>query len=191
MKISLASIGSMLFVALAVFPVYAAPTKPKLATQLPEECKVYDILKGQLVLSRGDGKNISQITSIAGNTTDIVHLYDQNGMVDIPDNEHFKRQIERAKSNFPPMAILFQPTGEILQIISVRPLKPAKFFTLFPNINHQLLRDTYNGNYKRLGSIDPKSQAEFFYYPLFQSVGFKDSPLPHIQKGSDLTICYR
>jgi hypothetical protein len=168
-------------------------TLPAQATplQLQEECRVYDILKGQLVLTRTDGKNVSEITLVSGNVTDGHHLYDVYGMQLIPDSEYFKRQIERAKSGFAPMAILFQPTGEKLQVVSARSLKPAKYFTIFPNINHQLLRDTANGNYKRLGSIDPKSQVEFFYYPLFQSVDFKDSPLPHIQQGANLTICFR
>jgi hypothetical protein len=175
-------------VSVVSIPAYASIPVNK---PLQEECKVYDILKGQLILSRSDGKNIAEITSINGNVTDGHHLYDVHGMQSIPSDEYFKKQISRTQTPFAPMAILFQPSGEELQVISVRTLKPVKYVTLFSNINHILIRETKNGRYNKLGPVFEKTQKEAFYYPLFQSIGFKDSILPHIQKGSDLTICFR
>jgi hypothetical protein len=189
MKIILAS--SLALLASLSFITFSSSASTKLPIPLKQECKVYDILKGQLILTRSDGKNVSEIITISGNVTDGHHLYDQNGMIPLKQDDYFLEQIRRTKTKFAPMAILFQPSGEELQVISVRKLKPAQSYILFPNINHGLLADTRNGNYKRLGSLAPNSQKEFFYYPLFQSVGFQDSLLIHLQKGTDLTICFR
>jgi hypothetical protein len=180
------SVGISLVISI---PAFAAQSS------VAEECKVYDITQGDLRLRRSDGKKITEITKISGNVSDIDGIYGPEGIDLSKETEEYKyhvSQIGRAKVPFNPLAILFQPSGEILQLLTPRKLpQPMETVVVWSNINHVLAADHRNKKYNKLGTLDRKDPKLQFKYAIIKSTDFKSEPLPHLQNGEDLTICYK
>ncbi len=188
----------------------ATTSKPKSKTvsKTNTVCKQFDITKGDL---RFTERGFTEIVSITGGVTDNLTgssdlFYTYRGGEKLPKNHPLMNT--RRYEYFAPLAILFQPTGEAMQVAEVgKTFKPSSLvFTT--NLNAIVLADQRRGKRVRLDPIfdetasggmsayDPfrlrsdllgpnKKPNYKMYYPLFQSVGLG------FGKNVNLEICLR
>jgi hypothetical protein len=139
----------------AVFAAEKKPIQPKPSSETL--CKVFDITKGDL---RFTERKFSEIVSIKGGISDGLTgsddvYYSYKGGDTLPKNHPLMNT--RRYEYFPPLAILFQPTGEQMQVVEIgKTFKPSNLvFT--SNLNAIVLADQRRGKRLRLDPIFDQS----------------------------------